>query len=266
MRQPRPKFSTQPGQGFPGTELIAYQIVDNTPVIRPAPAKREWMTGTFDRFAYLCLPLVAANVSGWELLCPVDFTASWDGGAGRDAVKIVSAPNSWAPVSHFGHGILTFDTGYLFQTSAGHNLWARGPVNEPKDGLSPLEGLIETDWLSYTFTMNYRFTRPDHEVSFKAGEPFCLIHPMPADYLQQTEPTLRLLNQDPKLDSQHHEWTRARKAWNVERLVPGTEAHSAKWRRDYLRGKTPCGQQAPRHDSATSLMPFTDERPRRNRG
>jgi hypothetical protein len=201
-------------------------------------------------------------LSFWELLGPIDFTARWDGEMGRDGVKIdLDAPESWAPVSHFGHGILTFDTGYVFRTSAGHNLWVRGPINDPKDGLSPLEGLIETDWLPYTFTMNYRFTRPHHEVSFKKGEPFCLIYPIPADYLGRVRPALRLLNQDPELDVRHHEWTRARKTWNVDRLVPGTKAHLAKWRRDYLRGQTASGEKAPRHESAVALTPFEDERP-----
>ena len=38
----------------------------------------------------------------------------------------------------------------------------------------PLEGIIETDWLPMTFTMNWMFTSPG-TVTFKAGEPFCFI-------------------------------------------------------------------------------------------
>ncbi|MDR6636138.1 hypothetical protein J2X72_004952 [Phyllobacterium sp. 1468] len=244
------------------TELTAYQVVANAPTIRPATTRRSWMTGTYEHFAYLCLPVVAANVSGWELLCPVEFSASWDGGTGRDSLRIdMQSPNPWAPLSHFGHGILTFDTGYVFRTSPGHNLWVKGPINEAKDGLSPLEGLIETDWLPYTFTMNYRFTRPGHMVRFEKDEPFCLIHPMPSNYLNRVEPALRLLNQNEELDVQHHDWARARKSWNVERLVPGTPAASARWRRDYLRGQTATGEKAPRHEGALPLRPFEDKRP-----
>jgi hypothetical protein len=249
-------------QGSLDTELTAYQVVANAPTIQPASTRRSWMTGTYEHFAYMCLPVVAANVSGWELLCPAEFTACWDGGAGRDSLRIdMLSPNTWAPLSHFGYGILTFDTGYAFRTSPGHNLWVKGPTNESKDGLSPLEGLIETDWLPYTFTMNYRFTRPNHTVRFEKDEPFCLIHPMPGNYLNQVKPALRLLNQNPELDVQHHDWARARKNWNAERLVPGTAAASAKWRRDYLRGQTSTGEKAARHTGAVPLRPFQDERP-----
>ncbi|WP_457301430.1 DUF6065 family protein, partial [Phyllobacterium sp. P5_D12] len=92
-------------------------------------------------------------------------------------------------------------------------------------------------------------------------EPFCLIHPMPANYLDRVEPTLRLLNQNEELDVQHHDWARARKSWNVERLVRGTPAASARWRRDYLRGQTATGEKAPRHEGAIPLRSFEDKRP-----
>jgi hypothetical protein len=33
-------------------------------------------------------------------------------------------------------------------------------LNSPKDGIAPLTGVIETDWLPYPFTMNWQMTRP----------------------------------------------------------------------------------------------------------
>jgi hypothetical protein len=45
-----------------------------------------------------------------------------------------------------------------------------------KDGIQPLVGLIETDWLPFPFTMNWIFTRPG-TVKFEKGEPFCFITP-----------------------------------------------------------------------------------------
>ena len=38
------------------------------PLIRPAPARRDWMDATPESFAYRCLPLDIANAHGWELL------------------------------------------------------------------------------------------------------------------------------------------------------------------------------------------------------
>ena len=62
--------------------------------------------------------------------------------------------------SNFGYGIVTWYLPYLFRTSPGYNLWVRGPVNSPKDGIVPLEGLVETDWAEATFTVNWKITRP----------------------------------------------------------------------------------------------------------
>ena len=62
--------------------------------------------------------------------------------------------------SHFGCGIITFKIPYLFRAPQGYNLLARGPANLFKDGISPLEGLIEVDWAVSPFTMNWKVTRP----------------------------------------------------------------------------------------------------------
>ena len=245
----------------PDTELVAYEVVRNPPPIRPASPNRSWMEETSDRYSYLCLPLVAANVSAWELLCPVAFTASWNGADEPDGVQVDQvSPHAWAPFGHFGHGILTFHTGYVFRTSTGHNLWVKGPTNAFKDGLAPLEGVIEADWLPFAFTMNYRFTRPHQTVRFEAGEPFCSIHPMPRGYLNRIEPVVRLLKADPDLERQFRAWTRARYRWNAEREVEGSVPAREKWRKDYLRGQTAAGDRAVDHQGAVKLRPFRDAR------
>ena len=50
-----------------------------------------------------------ANRYGWEILCPVSFTAIWNGGPATDGVVVLADPDTTPPaVSHFGEGILTF--------------------------------------------------------------------------------------------------------------------------------------------------------------
>ncbi|MBT8099503.1 MAG: hypothetical protein KJO82_07115, partial [Gammaproteobacteria bacterium] len=141
-------------------EITAYEVVENPPPIRTANRRREWMDDTQDRFAYRCLPLSIANQTGWEILSPAGFTARWNGKDGLDAIslKFDEAPSPLIG-SHFGHGVLTFNLGYLFRTTKAHNLWVKGPTNQFKDGIAALEGLIETDWTPFTFTMNWQFTR-----------------------------------------------------------------------------------------------------------
>ena len=81
---------------------------------------------------------------------------TWNGGLGADALKVefFEKPKVAHAASHFGSGILTVTVGYLFRTPPGYNLYIRGPANLPKDGIAPLEGIVETDWSEATFTMN----------------------------------------------------------------------------------------------------------------
>src|SRR5579875_3362424 len=92
------------------------------------------------------------------------FTAEWNGGKANEDIKL--RPDRPHPdfhefvKAHFTEGVLTFHTGYLFRTSQGWDMSAGGPPNLPKDGIQPLTGIVETDWLPFPFTMNWKFTRP----------------------------------------------------------------------------------------------------------
>ena len=59
------------------------------------------------------------------------------------------------------YGVVTFHPGYLFRTPDGWSMHGHAaPPNHVKDGIQPLVGLVETDWLPFPFTMNWIFTRP----------------------------------------------------------------------------------------------------------
>src|SRR5215469_5139020 len=134
-----------------------------------------------ESFAYRCLPLNIANAHGWELLSPCGFEAEWNGGPAVQDVVVRPDPGTAlrdAPTALFGQGVITFHVDGLFRTPEGFNLWVGGPPNAMKDGLSPLGGVIETDWSPFSFTMNWRFTRPRHVVRFEENEPFCFLFPV----------------------------------------------------------------------------------------
>ncbi|WP_315766548.1 MULTISPECIES: DUF6065 family protein, partial [unclassified Bradyrhizobium] len=59
--------------------LTCYRIWPHAPELVPGRAERTWMEATGQRFAYRCTPLTMANSTGWELLCPADIQASWNG-------------------------------------------------------------------------------------------------------------------------------------------------------------------------------------------
>jgi hypothetical protein len=240
-------------------KLTAYLIDGHKMDIRPAPVEREWMDATGERFAYRCLPLNIANAHGWEILCPSGFTAIWNGSQDIPAISIQPDDSSEPmAISHFGHGTLTFHIPCLFRTEPGWDLMAQGPVNRPKDGISALSGIIETDWAPYTFTMNWIFTQPEVEVRFEQGEPFCHIFPVRRGQLSSVEPEMKPLSDDPELERQFKAWNESRSKFNAELQRPGSQAQAERWQKLYYRGLSPDGT-TPIDDHLTRLRlrPFT---------
>jgi hypothetical protein len=234
-------------------KLIAYVPAGHRIDIRPAPLERDWMEATDQRFAYRCLPLNIANAYGWEILCPAGFRATWDGGRRMENVRVQpDAGGQVLAISHFAHGILTFHVPCLFRTEAGYDLIAQGPINRPKDGIAPLTGVIETDWAPYSFTMNWKFTRPG-AVRFEAGEPFCHIFPMRRGELERFEPAIRGLAEEPELQRQHEAWRASRGKFNVDLKEPGSPAQAERWQKIYYRGVDAAGAPAPIEDHRTRL-------------
>jgi hypothetical protein len=112
-------------------------------------------------------------------------------------------------MSHFGHGILTFNLTFLFRTEPGWDLLVRGPANMVKDGICPLEGLVETDTAEETATMNWRFSRPCRVV-FEENEPFAMLVPQPRGPIEQFDPEYVSLDEAPDLQQHLREWSRDR--------------------------------------------------------
>ena len=170
----------------------------------PAQRSRGWMDATNAHFANRCLPLLMANQAGWFLISAHKLRLTWNGADDLGAVKVehLDGPTPTPAMSHFGSGIVTWNVPYLFRTSPGYNLLVRGPANWPKEGVSPLEGLVETDWSSATFTVNWRMTRPHFPVTFEVGEPLCMLVPQRRGELESFHPQLRMLSSEPALEDE----------------------------------------------------------------
>ena len=215
---------------------------DTAPQMVPGRPQRAWMDAFGDRHAYRCLPLTLANTTGWELLCPMGFTASWNGGPDQRDISL--SPHQPHPdfhdfvTSHFSQGVLTFHTGYLFRTPPGWSMWVMGPPNLVKDGIQPLTGLVETDWLPFPFTMNWHFTRPGR-VRFEKGEPFCFLTLMQDKPLETFEVEHRSLESEPAFKDQFDSWVRHRTEFNKGIFARDPETIKAAWQRFYFKGEVP---------------------------
>lgn len=239
-------------------QLTCYAVDPDPPPIVPARPARDWMDATDQRYAYRCIPLSIANASGWEILCPFDFEAYWHGGAGKDEIALASRERperlGRLAMSHFGHGVLTFHLGYVFRTSPAWAIWARGAPNTAKSRIVPLEGLVETDWLPFSFTMNWRFTRIGRVCFFK-DEPICFLTLAPHGLLDAVEPRLLKLDDDPELAAAHRAWAESRGDFNAKLAARQPEAVAEGWQRNYVRGEGPSGGGAEFHLTRRRLKP-----------
>lgn len=223
-------------------KLIAYPTGGPRLEVRPAPATRDWMDALPAQYGYRCLPLNIANAHGWEILAPAAVEVRWDGNAGREAIRVIVEEDiEWAPASHFGSGILTFHTGYLVETEPGMNLWVSGPPNNPKAGITPLTGIVETDWSPYSFTMNWKFTQAHMTVRFEAGEPIAFFFPVPRGIVEACTPEFRSLEEIPEKAEDYRTWSSSRAGFLKDLPEPGTEANEQRWQKWYFRGLKPDG-------------------------
>jgi hypothetical protein len=240
-------------------ELICYASKDDGGFeIRPAAPRRDWMDSAHKRAPYRCLPLVIANRYGWEILCPVSFTAIWNGGPAVDGVVVLEDRGTTPPaVSHFGEGVLTFKMPLLFRTDPGTDLIVQGPINQPKDAIAPLTGVVEADWGPFNFTMNWKFTRATTAVRFHKGEPFCHITLARRGALEEVRPKILPMSTDPALEADHREWAASRQKFNDDLKEKGSEARKAGWQKHYQQGIDLDGNEKPfLHLTKTVLHPF----------
>lgn len=241
-------------------ELTAYLHPGWAPLIRPAPATRAWMDVTPESFAYRCLPLNIANAHGWEVLTPCAFDAVWDGGVGTEAVSIRLEPGAdpqRAPVSLFGQGVITFHVEAILRTPPGWNLWVGGSPNRHKDAIAPLTGIVETDWSPFTFTMNWRFTRPHQWIHFDALEPFCFLFPLQRGAIETFEPAFAPLGADPATEARFRAWSDARDSFQARIQKEPPKAPAERWQKHYYRGVDVAGETlVDDHRAKLRLKPF----------
>lgn len=166
-------------------KITAYRLYDQAVVIQSSLLAKDWGT----KGAFTATKAPSPSGQHWNLLCPLAFEATWNGGPNAEDIEIRLAGEATArPVSvqsHLGGGVLTFYPGYQFKTDDAHALWLRGPVGASKDGLSPLEQIVDTALLPCTVAIHCQFTRQHQTIRFEAGEPFATLLLYPKAELEQ---------------------------------------------------------------------------------
>ena len=242
-------------------EVEIYQIVEDSMLKQNradgtgwewgwADWQRDWMNATPHRFAYRCLPLTIANQTGWWIRNPVGFTATWRGptAPGNIEFRFDAAAGLWQNWinSQFGEGIITWNTPFLFRTKpAGSRLLICGPPNYFKQNAHPLTALIESDWVSMSFTMNWKIMVPNQPVRFDQGEPLFQAIPLLSNVcadLETAEVSYQKLTDNPELYHAYREWDLGRRRFHDQKAAG--EVSPTDWQKDYFQGRDAVGREA----------------------
>lgn len=222
--------------------------------------QRSWMDATPSRHAYRCLPLTIVNQTGWWVKNPVGFTAVWSGRSepGNIAFQFDTAAETWSTWinSQFGEGIMTWNTPFLFRTKpAGSRLLICGPTNYFIINAHPLTALIESDWMSMSFTMNWKIMIPGLPVRFDAGVPLFQAIPLRSNVcadLETAQVSYQNLDDNPEMAKAYNDWHLSRRQFHEEKARG--EVRPDGWQKDYFKGRDVTGREvAPDH--RTKVIP-----------
>jgi hypothetical protein len=178
--------------------------------ITPSKMKRNWMDET-NGLAYRCIPLNIANEYGWVCHSPLTFTATWDGGISKESVTIKYEEENAFDFcrSHFGYGIITIPPDFIIKTEENISIYVRGISNTGYDNIYPLDGVVETDWLPFTFTMNYKFLKPG-SVTFQKGDPLFMFFPVERNFIENFDINQKPLSSNKELSEKYKKYGESR--------------------------------------------------------
>jgi hypothetical protein len=153
--------------------------------------KREWFSSNF----YRCLPLAIGNMQGFVFSLPYGFDVVWNGGKDAKDISIrchddfepYKNLNFIHPSSEFGSGVLTIHYPITLKTPPNVNLMTISPPNFPVPGMSPMTGVVESDNLRFTFTINLKIDMPNIPIRVLANSPLVGIIPIPRYFCDSFE-------------------------------------------------------------------------------
>lgn len=153
--------------------------------------QRSW----FNPFFYKCLPLAIGNMQGFIFSLPYKISVFWNGGNFPEDIFIkyfedfekYKNINFIYPKSEFGNGILTLHFPLTLKTPPGINLMTIAPPNFPLVGLSPMTGVVESDNLRFSFTLNIKIDLPNIELVIDKNTPLVGLLPIPRYFCDSFE-------------------------------------------------------------------------------
>lgn len=178
-------------------KIYVYDIRNGYGKLEPLSIKREWMDETYDAHAYKCFPVTLTNGLGWGISFPEDITFIWDGisDTSPDHVKILSGEKY--AYSGRANATVSFNTGLMFRTDKDTSILQMPVPNQIIDGVQPFTTLISTSFFKGELPCAWRITRPNVEITIKAGTPVISVLPISLGSLNNSEMIMKSITDLP---------------------------------------------------------------------
>lgn len=133
----------------------------------------------------------------------------------------------------------------------------RGVPNQPKLGVTPLEGMVEADWYTGGVHIVWQLIRPAYWIKVAQDEPIVMIVPQRRGDLEGATAELGELADAPEIEAEYRRW-RARRMELTERVAAGPAPRPKELDLDYYKGPpvSGCPALARAHRMRLELPPF----------
>jgi len=169
---------------------------DDTALIEPLLATREWMDETAEKHAYMCFPISLTNRLGWGISFPEDISFIWDGITDTTADHIKILKGEKYVYTGRGNATISFMTGLMFKTDENTSTLSMPVPNLFVRGGQAYTTLISTSFYMPELPIAWRLTEPNIEITIPAGQPVAAVLPISLTNLQENY-TLEMLEDRP---------------------------------------------------------------------
>jgi hypothetical protein len=173
------------GNNVPDNTIALFDFTGGqaSSLIRKPKKKRDWFTPHF----YHCRPLTIANQYGFEIISAYPINLFWNGGLNEEDLiitKIISEEDKHLEhiqsfEGSFANGIVSVFTNIIPRTPPGVNLLVTGPINTIIPNITPITGVVESDNIRTTFTLNLRVNQANTLIHIPKDTPLATIIPIP---------------------------------------------------------------------------------------
>lgn len=152
--------------------------------------KRDWMDETYEAHAYKCFPVSLTNQMGWSISFPEDISFIWDGISDTSGGHVKILKGQKYAYTTRANATISFHTGIVFESDENTTLISMPAPNFFIDGATAFTTMISTSFFKGEFPIVWKITRPNVEITIKAGTPIAAM--VPIDLNQLNNSTLEI--------------------------------------------------------------------------